>query len=64
MSYLQKMDYTANFSLMQVTRAQMMAVRRDCNIDTEQLNGDLDMLETWCRSQDQLAEALPYLGNP
>ncbi|XP_045459218.1 uncharacterized protein LOC123669670 [Melitaea cinxia] len=57
-----KMNYTSNFSLIEVTRAQMMAVRRDCNIDMEQLNDDLDMLEKWCRSQDQLVEALPYLG--
>lgn len=57
------MESISNCTLLEVTKAQVMAVRRDCNLDAKQLNEYLDILKNWCRSQDQLVEALPYLGN-
>ncbi|XP_045454284.1 uncharacterized protein LOC123663660 [Melitaea cinxia] len=56
------MDSVSNCTLLEVTKEQILAVRRDCNLDTQQLNENVDILENWCRSQDQLVEALPYLG--
>ncbi|CAH2093971.1 unnamed protein product [Euphydryas editha] len=55
------MESTPYHTLFRVTKEEMMAVRQDCNLDIKKINENLDILEEWCRSQEHLVEALPYL---
>lgn len=56
------MDFSSEHPLLQVTQEEIFLVQNSYDLDAKKINDNINTVEEWCKKQDHLVEALPYLS--